>query len=240
MEFDPVNLIYFAITIPLVNLIYFAITIKVREKHLISIAILGVLVFLVRFVLVLFADTIGIMPYLEADIIFYTLLAIFGIIVTIIYVKKVEHSSLKELGWEVKDPKRSVLYGFLFYIPLVCFIPLLLLLTGIEVSYNITWEKIVLGLEFGLVLGGFFEEVMFRGIIQKHFLAVTSEKRVILFTALVFTATHIFYLPFIGFGVYYLFVFVMALLLSYLRLKVDLLACFILHGGIVFILIIFV
>ena len=69
---------------------------------------------------------------------------------------------------------------------------------------------------------------------------VTDENKAIIYTALLFTATHIFYLPFIGFGIYYIFVFIMALILSVLRVKFDQLSCAILHGGIVFILIIFV
>jgi len=104
---------------------------------------------------------------------------------------------------------------------------------------DITWEKVVLGINFGL-LAGIYEEGMFRGIIQKHISTLTSDKRTIIFTALIFTATHLFYLPFIGYGIYYIFVFVMALLLSILKLKFDLLSCFILHAGIVFILILFV
>ena len=87
-------------------------------------------------------------------------------------------------------------------------------------------EKIVISLSFGL-LGAFYEEIMFRGIIQNHVsdLVNNDEKKVILITALIFTVTHLFYLPFTGFGIYYIFVFVMALILSWLRVKNDQVAC---------------
>ena len=217
MEFNPMNLIYFIIVIPIVLIAFFMVSRIDKEKdHFIIIIILGVLLFIVRLVLVFFADTIGIMPYLKSDIIFYTLLTIFGVGITCLYVKKIEKLSLKDIGWEVKDVKKSIFYGFIVYIPLVCLIPLIIFLTGIEISLVITWEKVVLALNFSL-LAGIYEEVMFRGIMQNHVRALTSENQTIIFTALIFTATHLWYLPFIGYGIYYIFVFVMALLLSVLR-----------------------
>ena len=167
---------------------------------------------------------------------------IFGVIVTIIYVKRVEKTRFKELGWEVKKVQKSVLIGFLSFIPLICIIPLILLLADIQLSLDITFEKIILGITFGIVLGGFYEETMFRGVIQNHLMMLTnnSAKKSIILTAIIFTSTHIFYLPFIGFGIFYIFLFVMAVILSILRYMYNQLSCFILHGGIVFILIVFV
>ena len=82
---------------------------------------------------------------------------------------------------------------------------------------------------------------MFRGIIQKHLSElVNTQFKIIIYTAAIFTVTHIFYLPFTGFGIYYFFVFIMAIILSWLRIKVDQIACAIVHGGVVFILIILV
>jgi membrane protease YdiL (CAAX protease family) len=118
--------------------------------------------------------------------------------------------------------------------------PVVLLLGNVLISMSITWEKIVLGIEFGLILGGFYEEVMFRGIIQNHFMKIITEKKAVLLTAGVFIATHMGYLPFTGFGIFYIFLSVMALLLSWLRLKCNQISCAILHGGIVFILVLFV
>jgi membrane protease YdiL (CAAX protease family) len=239
MVFDPINVLYFAIVAPIAIITGLFLIKRDREKNrLLILIILSALLFIVRIFLVLFADSIGIMPYLQYDIIFYTLLTIFGIVFTIIYVLKVEKSTLQETGWKMKDKKRSILYGLVAYLPLIAFMPLVLLLTGIDVSLTITWEKIVLGIEFGFILGGFYEETMFRGVIQNHLSKVMSEKMTVITTALIFTATHLWYLPFAGYGIYYFFVLLMALILSILRLKVDLIAAAILHGGIVFILII--
>ena len=115
-------------------------------------------------------------------------------------------------------------------------------ITGIEIANPpiISPEKIVISLSFA-ILGAIYEEFMFRGIIQNHLNElVDNDWKIIFYTAAIFTATHVFYLPFGGFGIYYIFVFVMAVLLSWLRVKVDLIASAIVHGGIVFLLIILV
>ena len=239
MAFYPINLVYFILVIPVVILFYF-IDSRLRKKNnnALNIVVLSILLFTVRLCLVLFGNTIGIMPYLVEDVVFYVLLLCFGIGFTMIYVLKIEKTSFKELGWEAQDYKKSVLYGLLGFIPLVCLFPVMILLTNIQISIAITLEKVVVALCF-TILGAFYEELMFRGIIQNKYKEMfPDDKKVILFTALTFTLTHLFYLPFIGFGIFYIFVFIMALLLSVLRLKTDQLACAILHGGIVFILII--
>jgi len=242
MEFYIINLLYFIIAIPIV-LITFPILLKLcKDKRFLSIIIvLSLLLFSVRFILILFQDTIGIMPYLIEDVVFYSLLMIFGVIFTWFYVFKIEKVSFKEIGGNVENVKKSIIYSLLAYIPLLCLLPLMRFLTGIHISFNITAGKIIVAIAFA-VLAGFYEEIMFRGIIQNHFMEITGNniKKTILLTSITFTATHLFYLPFAGFGIYYIFVFIMALILSFLRAKYDLLACSILHSGIVFILIVFV
>ena len=239
MVFYPINLVYFIIIIPVVVIFYF-INLKLRKKDniVLDIIVLSLLLFLVRLFLVLFANTIGIMPYLIEDVIFYGLLLCFGIGFTVIYVLRIEKTTFKILGWEVEDYKKSILFGLIGFIPLVALFPVIIILTNIQISIAITIEKVFVALSF-TILGAFYEEIMFRGIIQNKFKEIfPDDKKVIFFTALTFTLTHLFYLPFIGFGIFYIFVFVMALILSFLRIKTDQLACAILHGGIVFILII--
>lgn len=239
MVFNPINLLYFAIVAPIVVLTGFFLMKWDKERsRTLKVLSLTILLFVVRIILVVFADSIGIMPYLEHDLVFYSLLTIFGVIFTMVFVFKVEKSTLQQIGWKSRDLKKSVLYGALGYLPLIAFLPLVLLLTGIEVSLTITWQKIILGVEFGLILGGFFEETMFRGIIQDYLSRKLSKKMTVFLTALLFTATHLWYLPFTGYGIYYFFVLLMAFILSLLRLKADLIASAILHGGIVFVLII--
>ena len=144
------------------------------------------------------------------------------------------------MGWKNENVGKNIIFGLLSFIPLILMFPLIIILIHIQVSFIITLDKLILGIGFGLILGGFYEETMFRGLIQDHVNSLTDEKKSVLLTAVIFTATHIGYLPFDGFGIIYVFVFVMRLLLSYLRLKFNQLACFILHGSIVLILVIFV
>ncbi len=238
MEVNLINLIYFLIIIPIVLIVSLLIwKLKINENNLLNIVVLSGLVFVVRFVLFFFKYSIGVMPYIK-DILFYSLLAAFGVLFVAFYLKKVEKKSFKEIGWEMENIKKNVAFGFLSLIPLICLIPIMVQLTNIQVYLHVTWEKVILGIDFGLILAGIFEESIFRGIIHNNFLELTTEKKAVIFGALTFTATHVGYLPFDGFGIYYIFVFVMALLLSILRLKFNQLACYILHGGIVFLLVI--
>ena len=242
MEIYFINLVYFIIVIPIILITFSIISKLCKDKKRLSIIIvLSLFLFTIRFILIFFQETIGIMPYLIEDVLFYGLLMILGVIMTWFYVIKIEKLSFKEIGCKIEDVKNSIIFGLLAYIPLICLFPLMTFLTNIQLSLDITLGKLIVAIAFG-VLACFYEEIMFRGIIQNHFMEITdnNEKKTIMLTALVFTATHIFYLPFIGFGIFYIFVFTMALLLSILRVKFDLLACSILHGGIVFILIIFV
>ncbi len=244
MEFHIINLTFFLFLAPI---IFFGFSFLSRlnsdkERNRLKILIaLPVLLFVVRLFLVFYANTIGIMPYLIEDIVFYMLLMVFGLAFTWFYVVRIDKSSFKELGWEVKNVKKSVLYGLIFHIPLFLLMPLIVTLTSIQISINITIGKILVAVAF-TVLGAFYEEIMFRGVIQNHLAKITdnNQKKIVVYTALTFTLTHLFYLPFDGFGIYYIFVFIMAILLSILRIKTDQLACAILHGGIVFLLIVLV
>lgn len=181
------------------------------------------------------------MPYLIEDVIFYGLLMIFGVLFTWVYVFKIEKVSFSDIGGKVENVNKSITYGVIAQIPLLSFLQLTQLLTGIHISFNITIGKILVAIAFA-VLAGVYEEILFRGVIQNHFMEITEHKinKSILLTSITFTLTHLFYLPFTGFGIYYIFVFIMALILSFLRAKCDLLACSILHSGIVFFLIAFV
>jgi membrane protease YdiL (CAAX protease family) len=242
MHFYSFNLFYFLITVPIVLILLPIISkLSKAEKYLPIIIILSFLLFLVRFFLIFFQKTIGVMPYLIEDVVFYTLLLIFGILFTLVYVVKIEKVSFKDIGGNLKKIKKSVFYGLIAYLPLLFLLPLVLLLTDIQVSFKITIGKIIVAISFS-ILGAFYEEIMFRGVIQNHLMRMTNNngKISIFFTALIFTATHLFYLPFYGFCIFYIYVFIMALILSILRFKLDLLACAILHGGIVFILIVLV
>ena len=241
MEFFPINLLYFLIALPLV-LIGFRFISKLfkTEKKITLVITLSLLLFLVRLLLVFFQETIGIMPYLIEDVSFYVLLMFFGVFMTWYYVKKIELKSLRDVSVGDTNLKRNIIFGIIGYLPLISLFPIMIPLANIQLNFNITEGKLLVAISFA-VLGGIYEEVMFRGIIQNYISDLIENKtKIIVITALIFTLTHIFYLPFIGFGIFYIFVFIMALILSLLRERVGLLSCSILHGGIVFILIIFV
>ena len=245
MTFYPINFLYFAITLPILVIALYLISklySKENKNHLAIILSISLLLFLIRFILAFFGATIGIMPYLIEDAIFYSLLLLFGLIFTYYFLYRVEKSSFKEIGFRSDDLKKSILYGLIGIIPLMLFTPLIMLLTNISISIipSISLEKIIITLSFS-ILGAIYEETMFRGIIQNYITDLTKEKtKIIIYTAALFTMTHLFYLPFVGLGIYYIFVFIMALLLSWFKIKFDLVTCAILHGGIVFLLIILV
>lgn len=245
MTFYPINLLYFVITLPILVIALYLVSklyLKENINHLVIILSLSLLLFLIRFILTIFGATIGIMPYLVEDVVFYSLLLLFGMIFTYYFLYRIEKSSFKEIGFKSDDLKKSILYGLIGIIPLMLFTPLIILLTNISISPipSISLEKLIITLSFS-ILGAIYEETMFRGIIQKHITNLTKENtKIIIYTATIFTLTHLFYLPFTGFGIYYIFVFIMALLLSWFRIKFDLITCAILHGGIVFLLIILV
>ncbi len=167
---------------------------------------------------------------------------IFGVSFCTIYLYKIEKKSLQEIGFNHEKLTKNIGMGLLGFLPLILMFPFLLFLTGIEVSFAISWEKIVIGIVFGLVLGGYYEEVIFRGVLQDYVNKICGENNIktITLTSIIFVATHLFYLPFIGFGIMYLFIFIMAMELSFLRIYGSQVSCAILHGGIVFILILFV
>ena len=243
MVFSPINFIYFLIVIPVVLGIGFLLW-KLKEKENTFAIIIGLslLLFFVRIMLVVFQTTIGVMPYILPDIVFYTILMVFGVSFCTIYLYKIENKSLQDIGFNKENLLRDIGMGFLGFLPLIAMFPLLLFLTGIEILLAFTWEKIVIGIVFGLILGGYYEEVIFRGVIQDHVneLCEGNEIKTMFLTSLIFVATHLFYLPFTGFGIMYVFIFVMAMLLSYLRIHCSQVSCAILHGGIVFILVLFI
>jgi membrane protease YdiL (CAAX protease family) len=241
MEGISPNLTYFLFVLIITPIIMLILRkLNAKGKDLAIIIILSLFLFYVRIMLVFYQDTIGIMPYILPDIVFYLILTIFGVSFSIFYVLKIEKRTFAEIGFTRGHTIRNIGMGLLSFLPLIAFFPAIIILGNVEISTAITWEKVVLGIGFGLLLGGIYEEVMFRGIIQNHFMQLTSKTKAILLTAGVFVVTHIGYLPFAGFGIFYVFLTVMALLLSYLRLKYNQISCVILHGGIVFILVLFV
>lgn len=224
----------------MVILAHFLARLTKKNNHMGVVLFLTGGLFFVRIMLVVFADTIGKMPNVQPEVVFYGILTGFGVFYSVYMVKRVENRSWSDFGWNRSNLGKNILLGLLSLLPLFAFLPLILLTTGLKILSPITWEKIFLAISFGLILGGFYEEVLFRGIIQYHVGQITTKRRTIILTAIIFVATHVGYLPFDAFGIYYLFLFIMALELSYLRARFNSVVCCVLHGGIVFILVLLV
>lgn len=241
MDFEPLSAIYFVIVIPILFVIAQLIKkeiIKKNNKKILFYLIIAT--FLLRFLLIFFKGLIGTMPHLKENVFFYLSLAILGNSIAYYYVAKIEGKKLRDYGFLLDNLKGSFKTTLLWSIPLFIMFPLIVFAGNLQLSFP-NWERFVIALCFGLGLGGFYEEIMFRGVIQTKLKEEMEEKQIIPYTALIFTATHIFYLPLEAHGLYYVFVFVMGYILSYIKEKYnDLFACSLLHGGIVFIMILFV
>ncbi len=238
MSFSPTNLLYFLIVTPPICALFYCINRFVkRDSHVQRILLISVALFFVRIMLVFFAGSIGVMPYVRPELVFYSLLTAFGVVFSICNVKFVEKQTFTDFGWHSRDLKKNVLAGILGLLPLFAFLPVVYFAAHFTISSGFTVEKLVIASTFGLILGGFYEEVMFRGIIQFHLGQITTKNRTIVGTAIIFVLTHVGYLPFDGFGIYYWFLLIMALELSYIRSRYSAVSCAILHGGIVFILV---
>ncbi len=241
MSFTATNLFYFLIVLPPMCLLFYYLPRLVKnDNHVGKILVVSCALFFVRIMLVVFADSIGVMPSVKPELVFYSLLTLFGVGFSIFNVKHVEQRTFADFGWHSSKLGKDVLMGVLGLVPLFAFLPIVYFSTYLVLSSVFTFEKFVLAATFGIILGGFYEEVMFRGIIQYYVGQITTKKRTILYTAIIFVVTHIGYLPFDAFGIFYWFLLLMALELSYLRAKYSAISCAILHGGIVFVLVLLV
>lgn len=232
---------YFLIVLPPICALFYCMNRFVKkDKHVQRILLISIALFFVRIMLVAFADSIGVMPYVQPELVFYSVLTVFGVAFSICNVKYIEKQTLAFFGWHSSNIKKDVLVGVLGLLPLFAFLPVIYFSTHITISSEITLGKLILAATFGLVLGGFYEEVMFRGIIQFHVGQITTKNRTIAYTAIIFVLTHVGYLPFDAFGVFYWFLLLMALELSFIRSRYSAIPCAIIHGGIVFALILLV
>lgn len=180
--------------------------------------ILGIL-FLTRILLIIFP--VGIFPSLEPDIIFYASVLAAGTAFMMLYLLKIEDVSLEELGFKRNRMILGLIFGVLASFGLLLLSALALIpFSGIPINLYLTPEKIAVAVLFAL--GGIYEETFFRGLLQNYFQEKYGEYRAILIQSGLFLAIHIGYLPFTGFGIYYLIIFSMALVLGVLRSKFDL------------------
>lgn len=173
----------------------------------------------------------GLVPYVADEPLFYGLFMVCCLVACWFYVRRIEGMSWAEVGWSGGRLGVSILWGV---VALVIGVGLLLPLSSIETSsLRLTPGMFVVAATFGLALGGFFEETVFRGVIQTRMVARMTVPRAIALQAAMFSAGHIFYFPFDEHAFFYLGTFMIGLVGGVLRHKVSLLSAVILHGGLV-------
>ncbi|GAB4322420.1 MAG: hypothetical protein Kow0069_27140 [Promethearchaeota archaeon] len=199
-----------------------------------------------RLSLLAVADEVGAMPHLEhsaAAAAFYLALAVFGVAFSAAWVKWVDPATLRAAEGEDagrRPPKPAVVrvaWGLAGFPPVLAMLPLVAVATGLSVDASFSWPKLVNALSFGALLGGVYEELVFRGAVHAELSRVTTSRWALQGTAAAFWATHLGYLSFDGWGAYYWFVGGMALVLGVVRERGGLLAAGVLHGGVVTLLV---
>ena len=173
----------------------------------------------------------GLVPYVADEPLFYILFMVCCLAACWFYVRKIEGMSWGEIGWSRRGIGRSVVWGLL---ALALGVGLLLPMCELETSsLRLTPGMFVVAATFGVALGGFFEEVVFRGVIQTRMIAQMSAPRAIVLQAAIFSAGHLFYFPFDQHAFFYFGTFMIGLVAGILRHRVSLLSAVILHGGLV-------
>lgn len=237
MAFAWENLLFFAAFLPIVFVALLIVNLlknKYPEKIWIRFLVIEMVLFLTRVFLLLF--NMGSFPELEMDPVFYTLAFFMGLVMMFVYVTKIERINLSEIGWKLKNNhvEKQILLGLVgCVVLLIVSVGLMMLLIDYELntSLSVDANQFITALFFGL--GAIYEEWFFRGLIHKQESLSSTQK--VLISSAMFLGIHIGYLSFIGFGVYYITMAMMALLLGFLAEKVGIISSATAHGVYVFI-----
>lgn len=174
----------------------------------------------------------GLVPYLNDTPLFFAILTVLCLAAGWFYLTKIEKMSWREIGWSDIPLGKSVCWGGLALV--FGIIPLVLLSLPIEPgSLRFTPGMIAIAATFGLILGGFFEETIFRGVIQTRLAQRMTTTRALALQAVLFSASHLLYFPFDQHAFFYSGTFFIGLAAGVLRQRVSILAACILHGGLV-------
>ncbi len=99
MSFTPVNLLYFLIVLPTMCLLFYYLPRLVKENnHIGKILVVSGAMFFARIMLVVFADSIGVMPYVNPELVFYCMLTLIGAGFSNFNVKYVNKSTFVDFG----------------------------------------------------------------------------------------------------------------------------------------------
>ena len=230
------NLFYFVIFTPiLIGALLIAYKFNDEKYRYLRFGIIIGIFLLTRIFLTIF--NVGIFPSLVNDILFYVLAFTMGMVLVCIYAIKIENKDLKQMFWWPEDKVKRI-YSILFGIGGA--IVILLIATGLmsifgppAINLETEIDGIIVAIFFGL--GAIYEEIFFRSILQNTLTEdLQDENKAILIQALLFTFIHLFYLPFDGYGILYLTIFLMALILGFLKSKQGLVASILAHGLFVF------
>lgn len=231
------NLIFFAVFLPIVVaalLIVSKLKERCPQKIWLRFLIIEIVLFLTRVFLLVF--DLGSFPDLEMDPLFYALAFFMGLGFMYVYVTKIEGATLKSVGWffKVNNVGKQLLYGFLGCIALlIASVGLMAVLLDYQLSTDLSIgaDQFITALFFGL--GAIYEEWFFRGLIYQKTDLTSIQK--ISISSLMFLGIHVGYLSFTGYGVYYITMAIMALMLGYLAYKLGIISSATAHGFYVFI-----
>lgn len=218
------NYLFFAIFLPLIlgGLLIFYY--KRAEKYRYYRFTLICVILLIGHILLPFFD-VGIFPKLVNDPFFYLILFLLGMGFTIIYLRSIEKISFAEIGWKSENVLKEFLIGIIFAF-LILIISVLLEFPFLEITVpELSLIKILTVIFFAA--GAIYEECLFRGLLQTHYLQKEHLKnyQIILIQALAFLSINFFYFPFNIFGlINYLIMFLMSLIVGLLALKYSLIS----------------
>lgn len=173
---------------------------------------------------------VGIVPHVAATPLFYIFLACPGVALAWIYTTRIEGLSWQDAGWTLAGWKKNLGWGF---VVLAAIIPASTLIYKGPGGINPGPAMFAVALGFGVVLGGFVEETIFRGVIQAQLRKTMSACKAIVLQAILFSLSHVGYFPLDGYAVFYLGTLLLGVVLGILREKAGLLSAAIVHGGIV-------
>jgi len=222
MSIQAINYFFFVIFIPLVIIILIILNYLKEEKYKYHRFALICIILLIGHIILPFYN-MGIFPYLKYDYLFYFLLFLVGIIFTSIFLLKIEKKSFLEIGWQSSNIVRDIGIGIIVAIFLL-FLSAILTLSFNNINFNdisLNYEKILTITFFAL--GAIYEEILFRGILQKELEEDFSLPSALLIQAFLFLSINLFYFPFDALGfINYCLIFIMAILFGLLAYKYSL------------------
>jgi len=208
--------LFFIIFVPIIIAGYFILMYLDEEKYKYTQYILISAILLFGHIILPYFN-VGIFPHLTYDFLFYALLFASGMIFSILFIKYIKKRTFKEIGWDSSNILKDIIIGFFFGLLLLIIAALLTALSQDLALDQISFssEKIITVIFFAA--GAIYEEILFRGAMQKDLEQKYSIKKAIIIQGLAFFAINLFYFPFdiggiISYGIMLFLSFLMGIL----------------------------